>query len=426
MEGDNILEVLSTPSPNEKPQTRDLRETAHSLISATSGSDTDSLPATLLDLLTQIVKPLFSNTKHAALTSTGRKNLVSAAPSLGNRFNHPLTDDELKPWKTPFTAPLLRYIITSHSSIVPTDRRKQTVGAHFHLLIPPLLNMIDDGSSSTKAAGCQLLRLLCELLISVGSDMLHKTGLGDVFFDALKTNFMLLPTLTPEDESLEVLRQLYPAFLATVDARYRRSPTTTIAKEVGKPEESNEQIPASKEFTGRQDRLKLLLRHGVLASLSHLSSGQSFSSSTSVPLTTYLVSQIAPIIENMGIDSVRYLREFLPVLRAGLMDPFALVAKDLVAEILLVLDVLLDVCEVRVRELWWPEILRGLVGCWVNCVDEGVDKEVPGGAGVEDIQRKLKQVTVKLGSVVEKEQWLAAKERLLGEEEDLVGLFEGS
>lgn len=428
MEGNDILDILSTPSPKDNTQSKDLRQKAHSLISMTSSTDANSLPATLLDLLTQIIKPLFSSTKHAALTSAGRKNLVPAGPSLGSRFNYPLSDDELKPWKTPFMAPLLRYIITSYSGILPTDRRKQTVEAHFHLLIPPILNMIDDGSSSTKAAGCHLLHLLCELLVEIESDMLRKTGLGDVFFDALKANFMLLPTLTPEEESLEVLTQLYPAFLATVDARHRRSAaatttTTTTTKEEGK-EEATEQVPDSKEFTARQERLKLLLRHGVLASLSHLSSGQSFSSSTSIPLTIYFVSQIPLIVDRMGIDSVRYLREFLPMLRAGLMDPFALVVNELVVEILRVLGVVLEVCEVRVHELWWPEILRGLVGCWVNCLDEVVDKGGTRGEGVAEIQTKLKDVTMRLGLVVEKDQWLAAKERLLGEEEDVRGLFE--
>lgn len=410
MDVDNILDVLSTPSPKDGPHSAGLRKKAHNLI-LTSTSTPNSLPTTLLDLLTQIIKPLFTTTKHPALTSTGRKNLVPPAPSLGSRFDHPLTDDELKPWKTPFTVPLLRYIITSYSVILPADVKKQTVEGHFHLLIPPILNMIDDSNSSSKASGCQLLRLLCQVLVSIESDMLKKTGLGDVFFDALKTHFMLLPTLTPEDESLEVLMELYPAFLAAVDARYRM----VVASEA-----TMEQVVSSKEFTGRQERLKLLLRHGVLTSLSHLSSGQSFSTSTSIPLTTYLVSQIMPIVERMGIDSVRYLREFLPMLRAGLMDPFALAAKELIVEILQVLVVVLDVCEVRVRDLWWPEILRGLVGCWVNSVDEVEGTE---SKGVRDIQTKLKEVTQRLAQVVENGKWQAAKEKLLGEEEDLTGMF---
>jgi len=425
MEGDDILEVLATPSPKDSPQSRDLRQKAHRLISATSGTNITILPETLLELLTQIIKPLFSSTKHAALTSTGRKNLVPAAPAIGNRFNYPLTDDERKPWKTSFTAPLLHYIITTYSSILPSDQRKQTVEAHFHLLIPPILNMIDDGSSSTKVTGCRLLHLLCELLVGIESDMLRKTGLGDVFFDALKVNFMLLPTLTPEDESLEVLTQLYPAFLGTVDARYGNQETTSISKGEGKKEVWG-QVPGSKEFTGRQERLKLLLRHGVLASLSHLSSGQSFSSSTSIPLTIFLVSQIPSIVEKMGIDSVRYLREILPMLRAGLMDPFALISRELIGQILRVLDAVLQICEVRVRELWWPEILRGLVGCWVNCVDEVVDKEGKGSADVREIQVKLKEVTMRLSLVVGTERWLAAKERLLSEGDELGVLFESS
>lgn len=418
MDVDGVLDVLSNASPEDSSQSAELRQKAHHILTESSTSKPDDLPTALLDLLTQIIKPLFTSAKHPALTSTGRKNLVPPGPSLGNRFNHPLTDDDLKPWKTPFTVPLLRYIIQTYPTILPIEARKQTLKAHFHLLIPPILNMIDDGDPSFKASGCQLLRLLCEALLSVESEMLRKTGLGDVFFDALKANFMLLPTLTPEDESLAVLTELYPAFLAAVDARY-------YAGGGSRTKDQENEATSAKEFTGRQDRLKLLLRHGVLASLSHLSSGQSFSSSTSVPLTTYLVSQIKPIVTRMGIDSVRYLREFLPMLRGALADPFALAAPELVMEILQILAVVLDVCQPRVRDRWWPEILRGLVACWVNCLDDlDVDRSERKNSSMRDVQAGLTELTRALGLVVEKEEWQGAKKRLLSEEEDLTALLE--
>ncbi|KAK5060156.1 hypothetical protein LTR84_010040 [Exophiala bonariae] len=413
MELETTLDVLSNPSPKDNAQVVSLRQKAHDILAENSTSKPDTLPSALLDLLTQIIKPLFTSAKHPALTSMGRKNLIPPGPSLGNRFNYPLTDDDLKPWKTPFTVPLLHYIITSYSGTLPLDTRKQTLEAHFHLLIPPILNMIDDGDAAFKAAGCQLLQLLCEALASTESEMLRKTGLGDVFFDALKANFMLLPTLTPEEESLEVLTALYPAFFAVVDARYRTGKVT-----------AEQSVGDSNEFAGRQERLKLLLRHGVLASLSHLSAGQSFSTSISISLTTYLVSQIAPVMTRMGIDGVRYLREFLPMMRGGLMDPFALAAPDLVKEILRVYVVVLDECEPRVRELWWSEILRGLVGCWVNCLDELDVTRSESKGGVQEIQAVLKEVTRRLGQVVDKDKWAAGRKRLLGEEEDLTGLFE--
>lgn len=421
METGSLLDLLSKPSPKDNPQAAILRQKAHDIVAEITTSKPDSLPNALLDLLTQIIKPLFTSAKHPALTSTGRKNLIPPGPSLGNRFNYPLTDDDLKPWKTPFTVPLLHYILQCYSECIPLDTRKQILEAHFHLLIPPILNMIDDGDSSYKAAGCRLLGSLCSALQSSKSEMLRKTGLGDVFFDALKANFMLLPTLTPEDESLEVLTALYPAFLAVLDATYATQTRTAGAAVNAAAARSVDDV---KEFTRRQERLKLLLRHGVLASLSHLSSAQSFSSSVSIPLTTHLVSQIKPIVSRMGIDSVRYLREFLPMLRGGLMDPFALAAPDLVMEILSVFVVVLDVCGPRVRELWWPDILRGLVGCWVNCLDEIDVTTSESKARVQEIQTRLKEVTRRLGQVVETDDWAAGKKKLLAEEEDLAALFE--
>ncbi|EHY54227.1 hypothetical protein HRR83_008198 [Exophiala dermatitidis] len=554
---EEILDILSTAPPNELSSTNTLRRQAHDLIAA-STTDASALPDTLVELLTQVIKPLFTNTKHPALTATGRKNLVSAQHPLGSSFTRQFSssdDDREKPWKsTLFTVPLLRYILASynHPSGEPggplEEKAKTTIESHFFLLVPPILNLIDDSDASYKAAGCSLLRMLCQVLVAVRSDMLKRTGLGDVFVDALRANFMLLPPLTPEEDSLAVLTELYPAFLALVDARFvnlngetgvrkdisvsRSTPSPTPASaqksaaaggiredvQMGtdvKPHRANAdppsgttstpipsptQIPRTeaeevhihnpthsiaqssnhtstnssqpqskkttiipqdagpevqKEIHLRLSLLTLLYRHGILRSLHHLTSSASGSlgTTTSVPITTFLVNQICPVFRRLDIVSVKHLQSLVPMLRVSLMDPFLLTSttteKDaslsLPLAVLDVLDCIVALCTPRIRDRWYPEILRGVVACWLNCVDDVLlettgsgdkskSKSVGAVAGADATQHlktvmdRLKSLVRLLGSgqVVPKAEWESVRNRLVGEEKDLEALFGSS
>ena len=241
---------------------------------------------------------------------------------------------------------------------------------------------------------------------------------------------MMLPTLTPADESLAVMRELYPAFHALMRARFvglSPSPTT----------EDETRFATTPEISSRIKSLTLLLRHAVLAGLSHLSAGTSSTPGTqNIELTTFLTTQLRLTISALGVYAVRDLNAIIPMMRGILMDPFVTAAPELLLAALEVLDGVCEVCAERVREKWWEEVLRGLVGCWCVVLDEeeeeeeGVDEEARRKGkrqkDLSEVSRRLKGVTRSLGQVVSKDEWQAAKEQLLEEEEDLEGLFEGT
>ena len=440
MDRDIMLSRLTSHPPSERPQTITFRQKAHSIISNSPANDTTTLPTVLLDLLTQIIKPLFIKTNHPQLTATGRKNLVPGPPpSIASRFlNDPLEDDEdAKAWKTPFTVPLLEYILTGYMVLPfdPTDNvlRKTTIEAHFHLLIPPILNLIDDASPTPwKSSGCHSLDLLCKVLVSTQSEMLKRSGLADVFVDALKTNFLLLPTLTFEEDSLTVLSEVYHAYLGVVDARFIK--LVSVRKGIWLDDKANSGVTSAmnEDFTRYQNMLTLVYRHGIMASLSHLSSSSdSFSNTSSVPLTTFLLRQFPEVFTRMDIHTVKHFQELLPMVRAGLADPFVLLAPHIVYALLDVLECVIKVGKPRVQVKWWTEILRGLVLCWLNCVDDidgKVTSEGPvpkkGEFACEGVMARLKWTMKTLSDVVEEKEFQAVLERLIEEEGDLKGLFE--
>jgi Tti2 family len=411
MEDSLSLERLNLEDSGDSPASIQLTEKANGIIEGAK-DDPGRLPGALLELLTTIIKPLFSN-GHPQITPAGRKPAFPPPPTLSHAV--PTTLDEDKPWKIPLAIPLLRTILKAYQS-PPPEKRRALLDAHFHLLTPPILNIIDDVSASSKADGYSLLTLLCEATVEADSDILKRTGLTDVFVDAFKLNFMLLPTLTPEDESLLVLKQLYPAFLALIRARFDVSTATSNTNS----RKDGLIVRSQPEEDLRQDYLKLLMRHGILESIAHLGAG---TSTSFVPLTTFLVSQLRPAIEAMGVSTVVHLSTIIPMLRNLLMDPFGTAAPELIEATLDAMATTLHYCAPRIEAKWWVECLRGLVGCWCNVIDDDEESTKTNLPNPGSLKTKLIKVTQILGSLVKTEEWQEAKRRLVEEESDLQRLF---
>jgi len=427
-----IALVLDDDSHVESAKSRDLRHKAAIDVQKLEGKDDAELfgvlQDTLVELITQVIKPLFSRDQHANLTSTGRKNLVNnSLPAAINRFsNQVLFDDDNRPaWKNGWTPSLLTYVLESYARLRDRALRKKTLEAHFHLLIPPILHQIDDVEIVYKVGGCRCLKILCDNLSAVQSGILKRTGLMDVFVEALKNDFLLLPTLTPEEDSLMVFQELYPAFSALVQARFV-DPTDLLKTSTRTGTITNVKGITESEEDLRQSYLTLLLRHQLLHSLSHLSTGSGAGSTTSVKLSTFLLSQLRWIFEDMGLSSVVHLQAVLPVLRNVMSDPFATAAPDMLLETTTAMQVIVQTCWPRIRDKWLGEYLRGLVACWLNVTDDEADntdnKRV---ALFEKIKHELKILACLLEDV-SGQAFVQAKNDLIREESALEVLFDGN
>lgn len=389
-----------------------------------------------------MIKPLFSKQQHPNLTATGRKKLVPDTPIAG-RFSSSIDwEDDLKTWKNGWTTDLLLFCLSQYSSL-PEDQEKSTFESQFHLLIPPILNLIDDNSTDCKKQGCKLLRVLCEEVSRCQSVILKRTGLSDVFSDALKTNFMHLPTITPEKESLKLLSELYPAFRTLVDARFleprgqepldikegtvmtlRPAAEAAIAPESTKadrvPMRNDKPIskvsPDTREKDLRQSLLDLILRHGILASYAH--------AADYAYITTFLFHEASLIVSMMGVYASKYLQTLLPLLRNVLSSPFGTAHVPLLMSALECLENLTKTCWPRIREKWWSECLRGIVGCWVQISDDETDTVMSNekSQALMEVKRKLQETCGLLAHIVG-EDFYAAKQRLEQEEEILKDLF---
>ena len=163
------------------------------------------------------------------------------------------------------------------SPFICADHRTQAsqIEANWPLIIAPLLALIDDSSTTYKVKGCELLT---KFLTTRPSHILESRGLGEVFQNALMPYLLYLPTLTPEEESLQLLNAVYPTLIILVNARYSRE---------------QDRMPRMKAFDQ-------LLRYGVLKGYAH--------AGECARIAETLVQRIADLVDEMGIASVKHLK----------------------------------------------------------------------------------------------------------------------
>ena len=186
------------------------------------------------------------------------------------------------------------------------------------------------------------------LLESAPSSLLLKTGLGEVFAEALFPLLSLLPTLTLEDESLSIQSSAYSTLLSLIRRQYVN-------------------------HEGQQARRRLLdkmMRVGVLSGLAH--------SGEHVKLATLLLHKMSLIIDELGIWSAKHLKvkpfetsevhadckqHLVPLLKSYLCSPFVLSAFPLLeASVLAIQKVILtDWPRIEAHSI---DIFQGICVCW--------------------------------------------------------------
>ncbi|KZF23230.1 poly A polymerase C-terminal region-like protein [Xylona heveae TC161] len=276
--------------------------------------------------LRHTVRPLFSKSQNPEITPQGRK-AMQPQRTKGDFMNSEAT---IKPWKfkEAYAMSILEWIL-KHLNEYLTEE-------FWPLLVPPLMTIVDDDAPEIKAKGCFFLNLLLQ---ATSPSLLDRTGLGEVMAGALLPCFTYLPTLTPEDQSLEILNAAFPALITLSRVRY--------------PEEAN-----------KAERLKfldLIMRQGVFHAYEH--------AGEHVKIAETLIQHVSILVDEMGIYSAKHLKFVIPILSDILDAPFATAYPPLLATTLSALENVITIDWPRMA-LHRGEILRGLTSCWCKLKED--------------------------------------------------------
>lgn len=113
--------------------------------------------------------------------------------------------------------------------------------------------------------------------------MLSNTGLASVFEDAVFPTLHFLPSITPEEESIQLLEPAYSALL-------------TLARKA----DTRAEADSESGRTPRAKGLDKLLREGTFSSYFH--------TKEHVRIVRVLFAQTAEIVRAMGIQAVKHLK----------------------------------------------------------------------------------------------------------------------
>ncbi|KAB8219265.1 hypothetical protein BDV33DRAFT_192091 [Aspergillus novoparasiticus] len=377
-------------------------------------------------ILKDRIRPLFAKTRNPAITSAGRKNFH---PVPLPRFDVGILDPETKPWKIQdiYATTVLSWIIQQYKPANQTN-----LETHFPLLVPPILALIDDDTTSIKTKGCTLLRNLLTPIQQTKSPILHRTNLTSVFEDALKPCLLSLPTITPEPDSISLLKETYPALLTLQKTTYTNTPS---------PSPQSQAKTQSNKLETYISRLTSTLRENLIPSFHHISSSNTTSLSSdfaSFPyprLSTLLLEQMVSVLGELGIHTTKFLQDIVPILHNTLANPFGPAYPPMLLGAVEVARVVVLNAHPRVWR-WRGELLDALCSCWIHVVEEEkeiVDRGKRGGesesegAVMERLKKELRGVVYLLKFALQNsiqvdggEGQLEAKENLDKELRELV------
>ncbi|KAI1443638.1 hypothetical protein F5Y02DRAFT_196773 [Annulohypoxylon stygium] len=325
------------------------------------------------EILITFVRPLFSKSRSAAVTASGRK-AEFVEPSRYDTLDR--ETPETKPWKYAH-----RYAVTVFFWAVEHSDAA-LLQTHWPSFTPALLTLLDESHSSLKIRALQIFRSFWS---RCPPNLMQNTGLATVFEDAVFPAVLFLPSLTPEDESLEILGAAYPALIEMAGLTY-----TKHGPEAGPVLSGSEK----QQITESQRKLlDKIVREGVMVGYHH--------AKEHVRLVGLFYKVLVCIINGMGILAVKHLKDLVPMVSEVMTDPFGTKHPPTLTSATQLLQAILRNCWPRVPH-YCNEIAKILMLCWLNIEDE--DSFPDGSPVANDLKAGLTQTADMLAAVMKASQ----------------------
>ncbi|KAK8128712.1 hypothetical protein PG984_009820 [Apiospora sp. TS-2023a] len=215
----------------------------------------------------------------------------------------------------------------------------------WHLFTPILLTLLDESETALKI---RALAILGAFWSGCPPGLMDQVGLASVFEDAVFPAVHFLPNITPEDESRRILSAAYPALFQlagiTASSQSEEGSTGTTAL-----------------TTAQRKLLDRIIRDGILTGYFH--------AKNHIQLTAVFCERLSYAVNGLGILSVKYLKDILPMISEIMTNPFGTKHTPSLLAAIQLLQAVLRCCWPRISG-YQNEIIRILTVCWLNIADE--------------------------------------------------------
>lgn len=151
-------------------------------------------------------------------------------------------------------------------------KQEALIHEHWPLFMPILLTISEDDETRTRISG---LEIMSEFLDKCPAKILQSTGIGRVIQDAIFPSLLFLPSLTPEEESIRIMKPAYRALFTIAEKEQDKSSHT------------------------RRDLLDSIIREGILTAYDH--------ASNYISVVETLLETLATAVNCLGIYAVKHL-----------------------------------------------------------------------------------------------------------------------
>ncbi|KAI1430081.1 hypothetical protein F5Y12DRAFT_793242 [Xylaria sp. FL1777] len=318
------------------------------------------------DVLTGFLRPIFAKSRPTTVTASGRPAAFPEPPSRyaqGDGFGGGGGADNItvtKPWR--YTH---RYAVTMFEwSVENADT--ELLQEHWPLYTPVLLTLLDEPQpTSLKLRSLSIFRNFWRLC---PEGLLSRTGLAEVFEQAVFPTVLSLPSLTPEAESCDLLAAAYPALfdmagLEDVNSEVDENESADIRPEsMDDRKASDKKDLQSKGFSEAQRKLlDKLVREGIMVGYHH--------AKQHIRLVDFFCQTLRRLVGGMGILSVKYLKDIVPMISEILVDPFGTKYPLALLSATHLLQAILQACWPRIPN-YCNEIIKIAMLSWLNIEDE--------------------------------------------------------
>ncbi|KAI1322309.1 hypothetical protein F5Y16DRAFT_43428 [Xylariaceae sp. FL0255] len=368
------------------------------------------------DILTSFLRPLFAKSRPTAVTASGRPAAFpEPAPrySQGGGFGGIGASDDVtsaKPWKysRQYAVTVFEWAVENADTSLLTQ--------HWPLFTPILLTLLDEPQPTDfKLRSLSIFR---DFWSRCPTGLLARTGLAEVFEQAIFPTVLSLPSLTPPAESLVLLNAAYPALFDV--AGIKHSSNAPAQDQGGDTVDSRDKVDdrAAKQFSNSQRKLQdKIVREGIMTGYHH--------AKEHVRLADLFCRLFRHLVDGIGILSVKYLKDIILIISEVLTDPFGTNYPAALLSATYLLQAILRNCWPRMSH-YSSEVIRVVMVCWLHIQDEGISSTTEGQPTGAELETELRKIIEMLSAITKVAEIDMAErvEPLIAKEPSLRALLE--